>query len=86
MSFPFLTVWGVVSDGSTWCGLSVRQKQERLRETFVHNLLTSSVKSTTAGSIVKSLGSAQGTPRETSSPNGERKGCAIYTHIPETLN
>ncbi|KAG5193984.1 hypothetical protein JEQ12_020345 [Ovis aries] len=57
------------NNGSTWCGPSVRQKQERLRETFVHNLLTSSVKSTTAGSIVKSLGSAQGTPRETSSPN-----------------
>ena len=86
MSFPFLTVWSVIPDGSTWCGLNVRQKRERLRKIFVHNLLTSSVKSATASSILKSLGSAQGTPRETSSPNGGRKGYAVYTYIPETLN
>lgn len=86
MSFLFLTVWGVISDGSSLCELDVGQKQERLKKTFAHNLLTPSVKSTATSSIFKSLGSAQGTPSKTSSPNGERKGYTVYTYIPEVLN
>ena len=80
MSFPFLTVWGVVSDGSTWCGLNVRQKQERLRKIFVYNLLTSSVKSTAASSVLKSLGSAQGTP-EKQAPQMVREKAMLPTLI-----
>ncbi|VFV32313.1 Hypothetical predicted protein [Lynx pardinus] len=74
------------SDGDSRCGLNVRHKQERLKKTFQHKVLTPSFKSTATRSTFKSLGSAQCIPSEISFPNGERKRHVVYTYIPEILN
>ncbi|EPQ07212.1 Putative G-protein coupled receptor 112 [Myotis brandtii] len=57
------------SDGSSRYELNVGYKQERLKKTFKHKLLTPSLKSTTSSSTFKSLGSSQGTPSEISFPS-----------------
>ncbi|XP_040324498.1 adhesion G-protein coupled receptor G4 [Herpailurus yagouaroundi] len=59
------------SDGDSRCGLNVRHKQERLKKTFQHKVLTPSFKSTATSSTFKSLGSAQCIPSEISFPNGD---------------
>ncbi|KAM5221522.1 adhesion G-protein coupled receptor G4 [Ctenodactylus gundi] len=61
-------------DGSSRGGVNFGYKQERLKKTFEHKLLTPSLKSTATSSTFKSLASAQGTPSELSFPNGEEKG------------
>ncbi|XP_039073066.1 adhesion G-protein coupled receptor G4 [Hyaena hyaena] len=59
------------SDGDSRCGLNVGHKQERLKKTFQHKVLTPSFNSTATSSTFKSLGSAQCTPSEISFPNGD---------------
>ncbi|XP_012510926.1 PREDICTED: probable G-protein coupled receptor 112 [Propithecus coquereli] len=59
------------SDGSSWCGINIGYKQEGLKKTFEHKLLTPSLKSTATSSTFKSLGSAQGIPSEISFPNDD---------------
>ncbi|EHB18424.1 Putative G-protein coupled receptor 112 [Heterocephalus glaber] len=54
------------SDGSNRCGINVGYKQEQLKKTFEHKLLTPSLQSTATSSTLKSLGSGQGTPSEIS--------------------
>uniref|UniRef100_A0A8C2UVK7 Adhesion G-protein coupled receptor G4 n=1 Tax=Chinchilla lanigera TaxID=34839 RepID=A0A8C2UVK7_CHILA len=46
------------------CGVNVGYKQERVKKTFEHKLLTPSLKSTATSSSFKSLGSVQDTPSE----------------------
>uniref|UniRef100_A0A2K5WWI2 Adhesion G-protein coupled receptor G4 n=1 Tax=Macaca fascicularis TaxID=9541 RepID=A0A2K5WWI2_MACFA len=62
------------SDASSRCQIKVGYKQEGLKKTFEHKLLTPFLKSTATSSTFKSLGSAQGTPSEISFPNGKKKG------------
>ncbi|XP_053435082.1 adhesion G-protein coupled receptor G4 [Nycticebus coucang] len=57
------------SDGSSWCGINIGYKQEGLKKTFEHKLLTPSLKSTATNSTFKSLGCAQGIPSEISFPH-----------------
>ncbi|KAL4843856.1 hypothetical protein H8958_001036 [Nasalis larvatus] len=59
------------SDGSSRCQIKVGYKQEGLKKTFEHKLLTPFLKSTATSSTFKSLGSAQGTPSEISFPNDD---------------
>ncbi|XP_069320287.1 adhesion G-protein coupled receptor G4 [Eulemur rufifrons] len=59
------------SDGSSWCGINIGYKQEGLKKTFEHKLLTPSLKSTATSSTCKSSGSAQGIPSEISFPNDD---------------
>uniref|UniRef100_H0XLE2 Adhesion G-protein coupled receptor G4 n=1 Tax=Otolemur garnettii TaxID=30611 RepID=H0XLE2_OTOGA len=59
------------SDGSSWCGINIGYKQEGLKKTFEHKLLTPSLKSTATSSTFKSLGSAQGIPSEISFPHDD---------------
>ncbi|KAL4695373.1 hypothetical protein H8959_000468, partial [Pygathrix nigripes] len=59
------------SDGSSRCHIKVGYKQEGLKKTFEHKLLTPFLKSTATSSTFKSLGSAQGTPSEISFPNDD---------------
>ncbi|XP_004606714.2 adhesion G-protein coupled receptor G4 [Sorex araneus] len=59
------------SDGGSRCALNAGFKQERLKKSFEHKLLTPSLKSTATSSTFKSLGSPQGSPSEISFPNGD---------------
>ncbi|XP_028697897.2 adhesion G-protein coupled receptor G4 [Macaca mulatta] len=59
------------SDASSRCQIKVGYKQEGLKKTFEHKLLTPFLKSTATSSTFKSLGSAQGTPSEISFPNDD---------------
>uniref|UniRef100_A0A8C2UQH4 Adhesion G protein-coupled receptor G4 n=1 Tax=Chinchilla lanigera TaxID=34839 RepID=A0A8C2UQH4_CHILA len=71
---------------NTLCGVNVGYKQERVKKTFEHKLLTPSLKSTATSSSFKSLGSVQDTPSEICFSNGEKRCCVAYIYIPEILN
>ncbi|XP_021574333.1 adhesion G-protein coupled receptor G4 [Carlito syrichta] len=57
------------SDGNSQYGINIGYKQERLKKTFEHKLLTPSLKSTATSSTLKSFSSVHGTPSEISFQN-----------------
>ncbi|XP_042553475.1 adhesion G-protein coupled receptor G4 [Dipodomys spectabilis] len=59
------------SGGSSRRGIHVGCKQERLKKTLEHKLLTPSLKSTASSCTFKSTGSTQGTPSEISFSNDD---------------
>ncbi|KAM6151611.1 adhesion G-protein coupled receptor G4 [Rhynchocyon petersi] len=79
------------SDASSRCGLDVGYKQQRLKKTFEHKLLTLSLESTATNSTLKSSGSTQDILSDMIFPNGEERkkkeeGLTFYKAIPETCN